>query len=135
MFFPSSCPSPVSTRCLLAVSCLVLTYSYSYSYHYPTLPCSFRRRDGRAAKLATAVRFGGVGDIQANLVRAEKSQLVGRDREGASLLMHAAQRGETEVFRVVLDFLAEKLTPQEASFDFGPVVFIVLEKRRPPRLN
>lgn len=59
-----------------------------------------------------------MGDIQANLVRAEKSQLVGRDGEGASLLMHAAQRGETEVFRVVLDFLAEKLSPQEASLDF-----------------
>lgn len=67
------------------------------------------------AKLSTSVRFGGVGDIQANLVRAEKSQLMGRDGEGASLLMHAAQRGETEVFRVVLEFLAEKLSPQEAS--------------------
>lgn len=31
--------------------------------------------------------------------------------------MHAAQRGETEVFRVVLEFLAEKLSPQEASFE------------------
>lgn len=69
----------------------------------------------RPAKLTTSVRFGGVSDIQANLDRAENSQLIGRDGEGASLLMHAAQRGETEVFRVVLDFLAEKLTTQEAS--------------------
>lgn len=83
-----------------------------YPYPAPALPY---RRGGRAAKLTTSVRFGGVGDIQANLVRAEKSQLVGRDGEGASLLMHAAQRGETEVFRVVLDFLADKLSPQEAS--------------------
>lgn len=56
-----------------------------------------------------------MSDIQANLDRAEKSQLIGRDGEGASLLMHAAQRGETEVFRVVLDFLGDKLTHQEAS--------------------
>ena len=73
------------------------------------------------AKLATSVRFGGVGDIQANLVRAEKSQLMGRDGEGASLLMHAAQRGETEVFGVVLEFLAEKLSPQEVSLIDPPL--------------
>lgn len=56
-----------------------------------------------------------MGDIRANLDRADKPQLVSRDGEGVSLLMHAAQRGETEVFRVVLDILAEKLTEQEAS--------------------
>ncbi|CAM9439983.1 unnamed protein product [Pylaiella littoralis] len=72
----------------------------------------------QAAKLATSVRFGGVSDIQANLDRAEKSHLIGRDGEGASLLMHAAQRGETEVFRVVLDFLGDKLTHQEVLAEF-----------------
>lgn len=67
----------------------------------------------QAAKLTSSVRFGSVGDIQAILNRAEKSLLVERDGEGASLLMHAAQRGETDVFRSVLDFLAAKLTPTE----------------------
>ncbi|CAM9202542.1 unnamed protein product, partial [Hapterophycus canaliculatus] len=69
----------------------------------------------QAAKLTTSVRFGGVGDIKANLDKAEKSQLMGRDGEGVSLLSHAAQRGETEVFRVVLEFLGEKLSAKEAS--------------------
>lgn len=67
----------------------------------------------KSAKLTSSVRFGSVGDIQAILNRAEKSLLVERDGEGASLLMHAAQRGETDVFRSVLDFLAAKLTPTE----------------------
>lgn len=68
-----------------------------------------------AAKLMTSVRYGSVGDIQANLERADKSQLRVRDREGASLLMHAALRGDAKVFRAVLDFLSEKLFPNEAS--------------------
>ncbi|CAM9386280.1 unnamed protein product [Scytosiphon promiscuus] len=72
----------------------------------------------QAAKLATSVRFGGVGDIKANLDRAEKSQLMGRDGEGVSLLSHAAQRGETEVFRVVLEFLGDKLTVEEVLAEF-----------------
>lgn len=54
--------------------------------------------------------------------------LLGRDGEGASLLMHAAQRGETDVFRSVLDFLADKLTPNEArpSFFFLNQFFFVV---------
>ncbi|CAM9272457.1 unnamed protein product, partial [Ectocarpus fasciculatus] len=72
----------------------------------------------QAAKLKTSVRFGGVGDIRANLDRADKPQLISRDGEGVSLLMHAAQRGETEVFRVVLDILAEKLSEQEVLEEF-----------------
>ena len=72
---------------------------------------------GEAAKLTSSVRYGSVGDIQANLVRAEKSLLIERDGDGASLLMHAAQRGETDVFRSVLDFLAAKLTPTEVIYN------------------
>lgn len=66
-------------------------------------------------KLTTSIRYGSVGDIQANLERAERTQLIGRDGEGGSLLMHAAQRGETAVFGAVLDFLSEKLTVEEVS--------------------
>lgn len=113
--------SPIQTHALPSCpACLVLTPTPTPALPCPALP--YRRVD-RAAKLTTSVRFGGVGDIQANLVRAEKSQLVGRDVEGASLLMHAAQRGETEVFRVVLEFLAEKLSPQEVSEVFAvPII-------------
>lgn len=82
------------------------------------LPCSaclVNNRPALADKLTTSVRYGSVGDIQVNLERADKTQLVGRDSDGASLLMHAAQRGETAVFAAVLNFLSEKLAATEVS--------------------
>lgn len=77
----------------------------------------FRVAGCRAAKLMTSVRYGSVGDIQANLMRADKSQLLGRDGEGASLLMHAAQRGDTHVFCAVLEFLSKRLSSGEVTRD------------------